>query len=788
MLKEYDMGEKQVCTKAGMLLYLQEYLPSINILPALVVRSRDFFDSPLETIDSVLEFAKGETLIVRSSSIMEDAADYSNAGKFESLLNVAPQQRTVSDAIKTVYDSYGTELDEEILVQPMLKDIRKSGVVFTADMDTFADYYTVNFYEGEDSSAVTAGNTSLLRTFINYKFSSFLLEDKDIEKLLGVCRQIEDFLENDALDIEFAINGEGKVFILQVRPIAKGKKGQFKKTDLAPSLQRIYKKVKKLSAQHPFLLGHTTCFGVMPDWNPAEILGVRPKKLSISLYKELVTDNIWAHQRFDYGYRDLTMHPLMISFCGVPYIDTRITFNSFVPEKLNTKIAEKLVDYYLDKLAEYPKYHDKIEFEIVFSCYYLGIHERLKGLLNYGFNENEITRIEFSLLEVTNQIIKPDSGLYKRDIEKIAILDENYSKIISSDISLVDKIYWLIEECKAYGTLPFAGVARAGFIAVQFLKSFVDMGIISAVEYDSYMNSLNTVNKKLNYDLKKYYRGEISREEFLERYGHIRPGTYDIMSKRYDEAFDEYFGGNVLLDEEKTEEIFTFSEEQMTSIQTELEQNGLLVTAKELLVFMKEAIEGREYLKFVFTKSVSKILQLIEELGRRAGISKEDMAYLDISVVKQLYSDLYTGDIRAIFEENIQDNKIQYQSAVQIKLPAIIVKPEDVYSFYLLNEEPNFITQKSVTADVVLLSEKSHGLEGKVVFIQAADPGYDFLFSKGIGGLVTQFGGANSHMAIRCAELGIPAVIGAGETNYQEWSRYRRITVDCLKKQVLKIQ
>ena len=71
--------------------------------------------------------------------------------------------------------------------------------------------------------------------------------------------------------------------------------------------------------------------------------------------------------------------------------------------------------------------------------------------------------------------------------------------------------------------------------------------------------------------------------------------------------------------------------------------------------FIKESIEGREYVKFIFTKAVSKILQLAEELSQRADISREDMAYLDISVVKQLYSDLYAGDIKNIFERNIQE-------------------------------------------------------------------------------------------------------------------------------------
>ncbi len=776
-------------TKAGMLIYIKKNLPFLNILPIMVINSRDFFADQRLVSEKVIQFATDKLLAIRSSSSMEDTTEYSNAGKFESYLNVLPRYDAVKTAIEKVYQSYHTNTDEEILIQPMLKDIKKSGVVFTLDMDSFADYYTVNYYEGDDSSAVTSGSSNALKTFVQYKLSEQPVRDKDMENLLVICRQIERFLENEALDIEFAINEEGKIFILQVRPIAKGNRELSQKADLKPVLNRIYKKAKKLSAKHPFLLGRTTCFGVMPDWNPAEILGIRPKKLAISLYKELITDNVWAHQRYDYGYRDLTMHPLMISFCGVPYIDTRITFNSFIPKQLNEKISEKLVDYYLDKLAKYPKYHDKVEFEIVYSCYYLGLHDKLKELLDHGFNENEITRIEFSLLELTNHIIDPANGLYKDDIAKILILERNYNKILESDISLVDQIYWLIEECKAYGTLPFAGVARAGFIATQFLKSFVSMGIMDKNEYDIYMNSLDTINRKMNRDLRRLYEGDLCKDIFLERYGHIRPGTYDILSKRYDEAFEEYFDGNSRLDMAEAEEIFLFSKEQMERIQLELEENGLDITADGLISFIKEAIEGREQLKFVFTKSVSRILQLVRDLGERIGIPVEDMAYLDISVVKQLYVDLYTGDIKTIFEENIRDNKLQYQNAVQMKLPSIIVEPEDIYSFFLLSEEPNYITQKSITADVVQLDGlDGRKIEGRIVFVRAADPGYDFLFSKGICGIVTQFGGVNSHMAVRCAELGIPAVIGAGEKNYAEWSKYKRMSIDCLKKQVIKIK
>ena len=44
---------------------------------------------------------------------------------------------------------------------------------------------------------------------------------------------------------------------------------------------------------------------------------------------------------------------------------------------------------------------------------------------------------------------------------------------------------------------------------------------------------------------------------------------------------------------------------------------------------------------------------------------------------------------------------------------------------------------------------------GRIVLIPSADPGYDWLLARGIAGLITMFGGANSHMAVRAAECTI---------------------------------
>ena len=46
------------------------------------------------------------------------------------------------------------------------------------------------------------------------------------------------------------------------------------------------------------------------------------------------------------------------------------------------------------------------------------------------------------------------------------------------------------------------------------------------------------------------------------------------------------------------------------------------------------------------------------------------------------------------------------------------------------------------------------------------------------------YGGANSHMAIRCAEFQIPAAIGCGKELYERLLQANAIELDCKQEQV----
>ncbi|MDR2660276.1 MAG: hypothetical protein LBC27_09890, partial [Spirochaetaceae bacterium] len=504
-------------SKARTLISIHNKLFSAKTLPVFSFYAKEYFNITERAvlIQKIQSFSSRDFIAVRSSAKNEDSCRQSNAGAFLSVLNVNPRDAAAIDnAVKAVIDSYdnsGSNDENEVFIQPMLRNVKLAGVAFSCDISTLAPYYVINYDESGKTDTITGGAAESAKTYVQYKHCEHQCKNKEINNVIKAVSELETLFENRFIDVEFAVTQNSDVYILQVRPITKnGKSPPY--LDLTEGLYKVYKKIEKLRQPHPNLLGEKAIFGVMPDWNPAEIIGVKPKKLALSLYKDLVTDNIWAYQRDNYGYRNLRSHPLLVSFLGVPFIDVRVDFNSFIPKSLDNETAKKLVEYYLQKLYTTPSYHDKVEFKIVHSCFYLDLPQKLKKLKAAGFSESEIAAIEKSLLDLTNNIIRHDEngGVYKTDLAKINMLMERFDGIIKSGTAVIDKIYWIIEDCKRYGTLPFAGIARAAFIAVQFLKSFVTTGIITEREYDAYMNSLNTIAKRLANDL-----AELSKDDFL---------------------------------------------------------------------------------------------------------------------------------------------------------------------------------------------------------------------------------------------------------------------------------
>ncbi len=761
-------------TKAGTLAALQGVIKTARIVPLCVFTISEWHANRSLCLSGITDNLGTGPWIVRSSCAREDRSTHSNAGAFLSIPNVDPA--TLASAVDQVISAYiDAEPTDEVLIQPMLTQVVRSGVAFSHDPNTCAPYRVVNWSEGSDTAAVTGGMGGRVW---QQAANSAVPPAPTFEPIVALLDELLTLFGKVPLDCEFAVTQEVNIevlWLLQVRPLVLSDTPE-SETLQAARLESIQCKVSRGMQPHPYLMGQRTVYGVMADWNPAEIVGIRPKPLALSLYRELITDAIWAYQRHNYGYRNLRSFPLMPHFFGLPYIDVRLSFNSFIPADLDAELAGRLVDYYIDRLMTEPTLHDKVEFEIVFSCYTLDLLQRLECLTEAGFSKHEREVIAQSLRKLTNRIVHPKDGLWRSDFEKINTLNLRREELLASRADPLERIYWLLEDAKRYGTLPFAGLARAGFVAVQMLKSLMAVGVFSQANYDTFIGGVSTVSGQLARD-----RALLDKSTFLARYGHLRPGTYDILSPRYDEAPALYFDWNERPSAPEPVKPFALTLPQIREIGKLLEEHGLQPDPVGLFDFMQAGIELRELAKFHFTRNLSDVLTLITEVGGQYGFSREDLAYCDITTFKELH--IVAANTQDLILRSIQEGKARYAETLKISLPPLIAKPEDVWAFEWPKTAPNFITQKQVTAPVSDCNTREQ-LAGAIICIPSADPGFDWLFAYPIAGLITAWGGANSHMAIRAGEMGLPAVIGAGEVLYRRWSRVKRLHLDCAGRRV----
>ncbi len=760
-------------TKAETLQALAGKLSAAEVLPQVRLTAGELRADPARVPVLLRAAGLDGPLIVRSSAQNEDTAECSNAGKFLSIPNVEGE-KAVLEAAEQVAAAMGPEPGNQIFIQPFLAHVELCGVAFTADPSAGGNYYILNYDRTGSTSSVTDGTGRTLETYYHFKAAP-TEPPAPLDRVIALCRELETLFGRPALDLEFAIS-DGKLYLLQVRPLVLTKP-LLELEEQRRSLELIREKLRASMRPHPDLCGQGTVYGVMPDWNPAEMIGIRPRALALSLYREIITNGVWAYQRDNYGYRNLRSFPLMVDFQGLPYIDARVSFNSFLPKALPEPLAEKLAAYYLERLRTHPELHDKIEFEIAFTCYTFDLPERVKALGGSGFTQEEQACLTDALRALTNAVIQQD-GLWRKDAEKIETLRRKHREIMDSELGTQDKVYWLLEYCKRYGTLPFAGLARAGFIAVEFLRSMTAVGLLTEDERGRYMNGLSTVGKNMSGDFQT-----LAPQAFLQKYGHLRPGTYDICSPRYDQDEGRYFDfSRAEAGRQEGEPPFQLTLEKYARLQALLEEHRLSANVLSLFDFIQHAIEGREYAKFVFTHALSDALELLAELGACCGLDREAVSHVTVQRVMDACS--RAEDLGRVFRDSIREGQAMEKAAAGITLPPLLWEEGQVYSFFLPDGAPNFVTQNRCTAEPVPLPSEEP-LEGKIVLVRGADPGYDWIFSHRIAGFITAYGGANSHMAIRAAEFGIPAVIGVGEKQFARYAGAKRLAVDCKNKTVV---
>lgn len=739
-------------------------------------------------ITQIINQFNSSKLAIRSSATTEDGWQESNAGCFTSLLNIPCVAASIFKAVGEVISSYGdNDPNHRVLVQAMVENVKAGGVVFSRTLSRGSPYYVINYDDTSGSTdSVTGGAGEELKTCYVHHDAKDIANTTSplISKVVEAVRELEFLVGHDSLDVEFAVSTDQRVHLLQLRPIAVEHVGvECGDKRVKSSIVNAEHIVKERQKKLPFLFGKTTYFGVMPDWNPAEIIGTKPKNMALSLYQYLVTDKVWSKQRAEHGYRDVFPHPLIVTLAGHPYIDVRASFNSFIPNLLSDDLASRLVDNYLDQFKSNPHLHDKIEFEIVFTCLSFDFSDLVKSRLSpCGFTEQDINEIKSSLLDVT----KISFGRVEKDLKTIDLLSERFESVIHSDLAPLDKASMLLDDCECYGTLPFAHLARAGFIAITLLRSLEKCGVLKSGEISNFLNHLNTVTRQLEVDGGFVFDGSMQWIDFIEKYGHLRPGTYDITSLSYSSDPDKYLKPTVKASQNKSE-WKGWGEGINQKIEAHLSDFNFGINYSQFDKFLRDAITGREYSKFIFTRNLSAALECFALFGKEIGMSREDISHVNVQTLMSLrYEGAHEGTIEYLSKVS-KEGAAAHQVVQSTELPPVVCSESDLRAFQLPRCQPNFVTAKKVLSNSILLSEEDvpvESLKGKIVLIPRADPGFDWLFGYEICGLITMYGGANSHMTIRAAEMGLPAAIGVGEMMFEQLSQARMIELDCLARQI----
>lgn len=735
------------------------------------------------------------SLAVRSSTRGEDSTEGSAAGVYRSRLSVnGADSGELTAAIEDVIESYSGDPGDQVLVQPMLKGVVVSGVIMTHDVSHGSPYFIVNFDDATGSSStVTSGRGAHKLVFVYRSAPRALIRSERVARFVELTEEVEALCGGVPLDIEFALSQDGQLHLLQARPISLHVNWHpSTERRVARQLAVIEQFIKQRSLPRPGIAGRRTILGVMPDWNPAEMIGIEPRPLAASLYQELVTREVWRRARQAMGYAQLPAEDLMVLVGGRPYIDVRNSFNSFLPEGLEPAIRHTLIDAWLDRLEANPELHDKVEFEIVPTCRDFDFESTFRERFGSLLRAAELADYRDRLTALTRDCVRTDTG------GTLAAAQEMISKLEARQLErlagsgldgygLLVRARSLIEECRQLGTYAFAILARHAFIAEALLRSALRRGALSEERLSQFKRGLHTITGRFADDYARACSGKMARSAFLSAYGHLRPGTYDITSLRYDERGESLFDSEPAAGRPGSAP-FTAAEKERRDIALLTREAGFPeLGADQLFGYARAAICGREHGKFVFTRNLSDALQAVAEWGRRTGLDREDLSFIEWTRLERAITDAGTDALDRVLLEDADRGRRVASDFAALKLGYLLRDPDDVYVATLHRSTPTFIGATKVEGPVAKLEPNTpmnKAIFGRIVCIENADPGFDWIFAKGILGLVTKFGGANSHMAIRCAELGVPAAIGCGEQSFRRLTDAGLIELNCAERVV----
>ena len=220
------------------------------------------------------------------------------------------------------------------------------------------------------------------------------------------------------------------------------------------------------------------------------------------------------------------------------------------------------------------------------------------------------------------------------------------------------------------------------------------------------MNSIDTPLSQFQKDQLKLRNNTLSKKLFLKKYGHLRPGTYDITATRYDK--NPLLLSGIKINSKK----FKTKIPKFHNINKIFDESGLDFSKIDFEIFLKKSLSQREELKFEFTKNLSDALELIAIASKKLDFSRDEISNLDVSDIlfknKKLTKDnLIKKWIRAIKNQKTKLDKFisklkLLENSINFWVETVIITSSDEKSINNFKKEYN-INTKTVYGDATVL-------------------------------------------------------------------------------------
>lgn len=736
--EEIDQSHMFVGSKAYVLAIMSQH--NLPVPAGMVLSHLPTADEEWQRVEGWWIKQNSLPLAVRSSAYGEDSEEMSFAGQNQTFLNVKTLDE-LKDAIRSCFKSIDREASKSyrqffmgekkdvpmnVVLQVMVK-AKYAGVYFSVNPTRAEEGAVLEYVEGLGESLVS-GQVNPHRILKQSDKIEGPLSRDILDRVFELGASVEEKL-SQKIDMEWAVDDDLKVYLLQARPITSARSETKQKTYLADELARI----EKGYSSETWWDGQT-----FAEWTG------RPSRLTFEVWKRAFAPG----GAFDSSLRELGY----LGFTNQSYsphesIMDRLFGRAFINMSKMVPLYFGPIPY---RIKPEPKPHLKFEWYKVSASGIVNTPKSLWRMISVGWNMSTNRRhwIEKSrkeLVDFKHKMERPqDRSIYASwsDADLLNLWQKEVANFSRLSLKWPLNLVVLIEATH------------------QSLRALL-ASVVGKDKTEEYMQrwmgaGLKTATFEMNRYFSRAVEEPLKREFFFARFGHRGPGELDLANPRWIELGDSAFGGGRSTEASNHSEINV--EEEIHSLKTF--KDSVLVEEWRLL---KELLELREQWKMEILKPYSHIRYLSLELGKRLGLHQE-IFQLTIEEVEGLATKNITiEDIK----KKIIRRKEELDAYKGIYLPDVL-KIKDV---------ANCLNELDMTKSSLRGVPLSHGVvkgtvrvvndpsevdfsnwpEDAILVALATDPGWTALFTRSRG-IIVERGGVLSHCAILARELGLPSI------------------------------